>query len=1196
MVGNDEVLLDAFVSIKPDKDFLSAIDNVTDAAIKRMQEKFGAAVIKGPNVSVSNGNSQQQSTLEADRARADDRREAAARRILDLTKEIEKLSRPGASTFTPATKARALEEERKAYEALQKAQKEYARLLSANDPTVASEDAAIQKQIVDYQKERNQAEKDHIEALKEVEQAQLKVARSNRPEKSKFTEQSVADARAERDRLLAAGAGEGPIALAQKNLETEERGRAKYLETRGKEAVAVQDELTAAIQRSSEAEARRIALSAEIVTDTDQLAKARIAAEQKVAEAAERVAAAQENVARQEQGAEKYAETRAAKLIAAQAALVAATEDEADAKKQLVVLNDQISASIQQQIAQTNALAAAAQAAASAQATAANPPGGNTPIGPTNPLGGGGRQGGGGGGNPPANPPGANPPGGPNPPGLGSQFRDVRREVENLEESLRQLNLVKTEIKTDATKKNLQLIDTQLREINVILQRGSEDADPFALQEALNRIPALEQRLRRLSIDVSVTRALREEFEAVKVGGTRQIQDGRIRSTVAQSQIRGLPSGEIRQAILLETAAVREQELAVTRLSQAFDGSADSVANLRGAINSLGAAQDQLDRTQQLAQQTGRSFNTLSNNAYQLGQAVEDFAVGYSLNGFAGGIRGAANNVAFLLNDVSRLASVQKALPAGWAQQLPLIAGIGSALAIVVLPKLVEWLESLNDIEGKFIDISEELKTSFEDIEFNVKFNTDNAAFERALKSSSSVLDILKQIDDLNFDSEQKKNAIKNLFDGINQATPFEDSGMSQILGMTEQFNAAIDAQDKAVQERLKRRLRIRDADFPVLEPVQKWADRFDRALGFESAEGQNSIMTELKQTLFTMQREINSASEAAIGGQGTSDMFVRAQKSIADFRKSLGANIGELDLADDKALESFNKTFAVLEDALKKSEEIAREQENIINNSFEIAFDAAARKVTELQDQLDLSRAVALNVNVDFDLDLLALDAQINEGRRILTESINAIKKAVPQTPERDAGIKTLEEEFKVRSLLSIEQLQSTNLKEREKLEERILELKEKQRQSAKFTTLEEFAKNLQINALSGNDEESRRRKRLEEAQREREQNLEDFRRIQEARGAIEGGQGFGGAATRPRVLEGSAGTGFQPFFGDIMKQFTESAMNFQQPDNQQLKPEDIKQAVSDGVREGMKVLSEGFGGRAVDALKNLKGVAVTQ
>jgi hypothetical protein len=280
----------------------------------------------------------------------------------------------------------------------------------------------------------------------------------------------------------------------------------------------------------------------------------------------------------------------------------------------------------------------------------------------------------------------------------------------------------------------------------------------------------------------------------------------------------------------------------------------------------------------------------------------------------------------------------------------------------------------------------------------------------------------------------------------------------------------------------------------------------------------------------------------------------------------------------------------------MKDAEASSRDMENTVKSSFGIAFDAATVKVRELQDNLDLLRAVALNVNVDFDLDLLALDAQINAGREVLLKSIESIRNSSEKTPERENYISALEEEFKLRSLLSIEQLQSTNLKEREKIEERILELKEKQRQSAKFTTLEEFAKNLQINALSGGKEEERRKKQLQEEERKLQKNIEDFRRSEEAPPAIEEGRRFNGAATRPRVPQGSAGTGFQPFFGDIMKQFTESALNFQQPDNQQLKPEDIKQAVSDGVREGMKVLSEGFGGKAVDAIRNLKGVATAK
>jgi hypothetical protein len=694
---------------------------------------------------------------------------------------------------------------------------------------------------------------------------------------------------------------------------------------------------------------------------------------------------------------------------------------------------------------------------------------------------------------------------------------------------------------------------------------------------------------------VSNQRPLKEQFDLEVGRGREAISEGRITNRLEASLVRGLPSAEIRRAIAIVRSEIELAEADVRRLSAAFNGTSESVENLSNATQILALRNQELKEVYQQAQQVSQSMNTLSNNAYQLGQAFEDFSVGFSLNGFAGGIRGAANNLAFLLNDMSRLESVQKALPAGWAKQLPLIAGIGSALAIVVLPKIVEWLESLNDIEGKFADISEELRTSFEDIEFDVKFNTDNAALERALATSSSVLDVLSQIRDLDFESKQKGNAIKDLFEGINQGTRFEESGLSQINSLATQFENAIAAQDAILQEKARRRRQLRNADFPVLEPFTVLGEGFSDLIGFGTAEGNLALVKELKTTLFTMQREINAASEEALGGRGTAETFVRAQNSIATFRKTIAENIGLLDMADDKALESFNNTIGVLEEAFKKSEAIAREQENIINNSLEIAFGAATVKVRELQDQLDLSRAVALKVNVDFDLDLLALDAQINEGRSILTDSIKAIRDAVPATPEREAGIKVLEEEFRVRSLLSVEQLQSTNLKEREKIEERILEIKERQRQSAKFTNLEEFARSLQINALSGSDEEKRRKKRLADLQDERNQNLEDFKRITEARDLIENGRAFGDVATRQRTLEGT-GTGFMPFFLEMAAKYAENAMDLKRADGGQAKPEEIKNAISEGVREGMKAISDGFGGKTVDALGKLKGVAVAQ
>lgn len=805
------------------------------------------------------------------------------------------------------------------------------------------------------------------------------------------------------------------------------------------------------------------------------------------------------------------------------------------------------------------------------------------PQNPSNPAGGGRPPGGGG--RPPGAGGGANPPGGqpPGNPGLAGQFRDARREVEDLEEALRQLNLVKTEIKTDATKKDLQLIDTQIREINVLLTRGQQDQDPLGLQEALNRLPSLEQRLQRLSVNVSQTRILRDEFDALKAGGTDQIAQGRLRANVAQSQIRGLPSGDLRQAILLQTAAVREQELQVNRVSKAFDGTNESVERLRASIVSLRDAQDALDETQTSASQAGRSFNTLSNNAYQAGQAIEDFAVGFSLNGFAGGVRGAANNVAFLLNDVSRLASVQKALPAGWAQQLPLIAGIGSALAIVVLPKLVEWLESLNDIETKTKDISEELKRGFEEVDFEIDLRGTEASLRRTISEASNVREILNQIRDLSFDSEQKKIQIGSIFTG------FEDSGgLQKVRESIREVSGLVTDQI----DLLLRRRNAGGAEALLTDPLNELLGPFGADTSLKALDSLKSVQAEVGKVA----QGIEVARLNTKNGIIDSEQLSETEKGLLALKKTVAEFAASGDLANEKFGEEFAANMTVLQDRFAQVRDIAKEIESIRGEQLAIAFGAAARKVTELQDQLDLSRAVAIDVNVDFDLDLLALDAQINEGRRILTDSIKSIRESVPNTPDREAGIKSLEEEFRVRSLLSVEQLQSTNLKEREKLEERILDIKERQRQSAKFTNLEEFARTLQINALSSNDEESRRRKRLADLEQEKSENIENFKRIKEARDAIEGGREFGQAATRPRVLEGTGGTGFQPFFLDMMVKAAESAMEIKNPDVQQLKPEDVKNAIAEGVREGMKAVSEGFGGKAVDAIGKLKGVAVAQ
>jgi hypothetical protein len=1074
VVGNDEVLLDAFVSIKPDKDFLSAIDNVTDAAIKRMQEKFGAAVIKGPNVSGSQASGQPNSSLEASAAQAESRREASARRILEITKQIEAANidlNSGTLEVSKVTTLLRLEKE----------------LVSATD-----QEAIAKKEVLDLN-------------------AQILAA----------TQQQIAQ----------------------------------------------QNALTAATQATAAVSQQQIdKLDAEI----DRVNKKKEDAFQVKSDAAAKVGHA---------GGKD------------------ASDAYLRANQEFLRVEDELNKLIEERRILYAQLTQQQQAAAAAAQAAANPPGANPPANPP-------------GANPPANPPGANPPGanppgGPTPPNLAAQFNGVTESVRRLQQSLTDLSFFKVQIKTEESKREFESLRSQIADIKLFIQEA-DVTDPFALNEAITRAGVLQQRMNDLRDSTYVNRSIKETFNNVEKGAKEDIAAGRRREERSRIETGTISDGRQRQQIALATLQVREQEQAVLKLLAAYNGTAESVDNVILAVTNLITTQDQLDTVRKSAKDTGASFNNLSNNAYQAGQAIEDFAVGYSLNGIAGGVRGAANNVAFLLNSLAQsdaftsslageMANLRKNVPAEDVAKLalrlkniiPLAAGIGSALAILVLPKLIEWLESLNDIEAKFNDIADVIKRSFEDVDFEIGLGQNNTDLLRTVNSAESVLDVLKAIQELSNESSDIKGKIQQIFAGFTESGDLAKA-TREISELQKVFTETINGFQSSL-------------DNPGAKGL------LDSLLGSRGLVEQGlqetlDLLKPIRSEIVALNRDINEAVTAGAAGNATPDQLKKTEQQIFEFRKKLkertaDPNLG-LDFSDTAGIDNLDKTLEVIQSRFKAASDEARTLANIVDTQVQLAFDAAARKVTELQDQLDLSRAVALDINVDFDLDLLALDAQINEGRRILTESIGAIRESAKSrgVPVNEAGIKTLEEEFKVRSLLSVEQLQSTNLKEREKLEERILELKEKQRQSAKFTTLEEFAKNLQINALSGNDEEKRRKKRLEDAQREREQNLEDFRRIQEARGAINDGQGFGDAATRPRVPQGSAGTGFQPFFGDIMRQFTESALNFQQPDNQQLKPEDIKQAVSDGVREGMKVLSEGFGGKAVDALKNLKGVAVTQ
>jgi hypothetical protein len=303
-----------------------------------------------------------------------------------------------------------------------------------------------------------------------------------------------------------------------------------------------------------------------------------------------------------------------------------------------------------------------------------------------------------------------------------------------------------------------------------------------------------------IDLQVKTTRAtVKEDFDLEVKRGREEISTGRISNEYEASLTRGnLANADTRRAIALMKFEVKSAEEAVRRLSLAFDGTQISVKELSDATQYLASKNLELKLTYQEAQKVSNSMNTLSNNAYQLGQAFEDFAVGFSLNGVAGGLRGASNNIAFILNDLSRAPAIAATIGAKFAGWLPLIAGVGSALAITVLPKLVEWLESLNDIESKFEDISAVLREDFARVEFDVGLGLDRENFLRSINDAKELKDIVKQLADQVQNAQDKGSTLKGIFEGID-----ETGNLSKVLSQIREFNSLLEYRKRTLEIRI---------------------------------------------------------------------------------------------------------------------------------------------------------------------------------------------------------------------------------------------------------------------------------------------------------------------------------------------------------------------------------------------------------
>ena len=677
---------------------------------------------------------------------------------------------------------------------------------------------------------------------------------------------------------------------------------------------------------------------------------------------------------------------------------------------------------------------------------------------------GGGAPGGGGGGNSGGG-------GGTGGAGLAQEYRDAARALEDLQRNLRTVNReasLSGVVQFDDEVKRLQ---DQLSDLILNVRRQTQDRDLLGIQSSLEYIDPLRREIQNLFNDVSSRRPIKEQFDFAVAGGQQAISEGRITNRLEASLVRGLPSSEIRQQIALMRAEVERAEQDVRRLSRAFDGTEQSVENVVNAVRVLSEAQESLRGTYQTAQQASQSMNTLTNNAYQLGQAFEDFSVGFSLNGIAGGIRGAANNVAFLLNDLFQseafVDSLTKSvislkgnipekeaarLAEKFSNALPLIAGIGSAVAITVVPAMLEWLATLDDVELKLIDIQERIKQTARDSDFASGLRASNDQLLETLREAGSVRDVLEEIKRIQFESSQGNKKVSESFGAFTKSGDIRDTltNLNTLSNKTDEYIAKLETAAAAA-----------DPDSAARIPGPRPPREFQEQV-FEARKKELQTVKDLRENIRTAREDLLRANiEVSSGSDKQAEAIEKANTSY----KKLKETIKELEAAkafgDAKDVEKAKEQVEAFRVELEKISDLSAEINNRTGVQLPAALQAVVTQSEKLAFSLEVAKANAIGI-VDEEAVMLEKMQASNDAFRerlnlqlalaresgVSPDAINAANRAATMSQYRMQEVEILNE-----------------IKKRE---EEIEKVEDRRAGKAKFTNFDQFAKDLQINVLS--------------------------------------------------------------------------------------------------------------------------------
>lgn len=431
------------------------------------------------------------------------------------------------------------------------------------------------------------------------------------------------------------------------------------------------------------------------------------------------------------------------------------------------------------------------------------------------------------------------------------------------------------------------------------------------------------------------------------------------------------------------------------RLSARAELTSGDIARLQEIIEQLDSTRATTGPVAGLNQLQGKiggaakSFNSLNNNAYQFGQLIEDAAIGYELNGIAGALRGAGNNASFLLQTfiASRVEANQLSFKAGLI--LTTLSAVGVAAAMMIIPRMQEWLETLDDIDLKIKNIADKLRQEFADVRLRVDLQLDQEAEIRALAEVEDLVDgieaILRRAQEqsdlqLKITAVLNEQSVQDLFTEATDATQqIADAAAQQIIALQARAQA-LASRAAAAGGRLPDFEQFLSADerdqIQQIEELQSAAEGFNqlRQQIFEDSKKGIVDPTAIEQARDALQTVIDSLE--MLKGKLPEDEAKQLEENLAaarDEMKRLNDDAQRL----QKIAENDAAAFAAISEAAKNipldMEFQARVNLGQFNESDRPLFDIEAQKRQLLELSEELVRTKGMTFEVEMALKNLA-------------------------------------------------------------------------------------------------------------------------------------------------------------------------------------------------------------------------------